>query len=108
MERIHFYSEGQRIVGDLFEVQGADKGPAVVLCHGFTGVKEMIMPTVGERFAAAGITALSFDYRHFGESEGEPRSLLNPMAQVRDIRASAAAPPSTRLASTTGSAASSP
>jgi hypothetical protein len=40
-----------------------------------------------ERFAAARIAALAFDYRHFGDSDGEPRQLLDIGRQLEDWRA---------------------
>jgi pimeloyl-ACP methyl ester carboxylesterase len=43
-----------------------------------------------ERFAAAGIDALAFDYRHFGASDGEPRQLLSVPRQLEDYAAAIA------------------
>jgi hypothetical protein len=37
-----------------------------------------------ERFARAGIAALAFTYRHFGDSGGEPRQLLDIDRQLED------------------------
>lgn len=61
--------------------------PCVVLGHGFGALKEGGPIRVGERFAAAGYAALAFDYRHFGESGGEPRQLLDFGRQQADWRA---------------------
>lgn len=41
----------------------------------------------GERFAAAGFAVLAFDYRHFGDSTGEPHSLFHAGRQREDWRA---------------------
>lgn len=38
-------------------------------------------------FAAAGIAALTYDYRHLGTSEGEPRGLIDITRQRADYRA---------------------
>ncbi|HEX3048277.1 MAG TPA: alpha/beta fold hydrolase, partial [Bacillota bacterium] len=65
-------------------VSGA-KIPAVLLCHGFAGIKDFLLPAYAEAFAAAGFAALTFDYRGFGASEGE-RGRLNPTEQIIDIR----------------------
>jgi uncharacterized protein len=46
---------------------------------GFTAVKEMILPGFAERFAQAGFAVVVFDYRFFGEREGEPRNQLLPL-----------------------------
>ena len=47
----------------------------------------MVLPEVAEKFSQAGYHVLAFDYRFFGESGGEPRGRINPLEQVRDIRA---------------------
>ena len=89
MERpVSYYSEGARLSAVLYVPDGAgpaNRRPGIVLCHGFTGIKELILPDYARRFAAAGYVALAFDYRGFGESEGE-RGRLIPSAQVTDIR----------------------
>ncbi|MFA9272474.1 MAG: alpha/beta hydrolase [Baekduiaceae bacterium] len=64
--------------------------PAVVLGHGLGAVKEMGLDAYARRFAAAGYVALAFDYRHFGESGGEPRQLLDPARQLDDWAAALA------------------
>lgn len=61
-----------------------DKHPGIVLCQGYTGLKEMALPAVASRFAQEGYVVLNFDYRGFGESEG-PRYRLIPLEQVEDI-----------------------
>lgn len=65
-------------------------GRAIVLGHGLGAVKEMRLDAYAERFAAAGFTVLAFDYRHFGESGGEPRQLLDPARQLDDWAAALA------------------
>jgi dienelactone hydrolase len=58
--------------------------PAVVLGHGLGAVKEMGLAAYAERFAAHGYVCLVFDYRHFGDSDGEPRQLLDVNRQLAD------------------------
>lgn len=82
---VHFYSDGLRLAANLFLPEGTGPYPGIVLCHGFTGIKELILPEYARRFAAAGYAALTFDYRGFGDSEG-PRWRLIPWEQVTDIR----------------------
>ncbi|RDW89665.1 hypothetical protein BP6252_01697 [Coleophoma cylindrospora] len=60
------------------------KGPAVVMTPGFNCVKEMFIPEVAEGFQASGITALIYDPRSTGESDGIPRNDIDPMKQVED------------------------
>ena len=39
-------------------------------------VKELLLPAFAEYFANAGCVAMTFDYRGFGGSEGEPGRLF--------------------------------
>ena len=85
---ITFFSEGSRIVGNLFmpaDLRADEQRPGIVFCHGFTGVRELMLRDYAERFVAAGYIALTFDYRGFGDSEG-PKWRLIPLEQVDDIR----------------------
>lgn len=59
----------------------------MVLAHGFGLVREARLDAYAERFAAAGMAALVFDYRHFGASDGQPRQLLDIRLQLEDWRA---------------------
>lgn len=82
---VAFYSEGLRLSGVLTLPDGPGPHAGVILCHGFTGIKELILPYYADRFGGAGFATLAFDYRGFGESEG-PRGRLIPLEQVNDIR----------------------
>src|SRR5271155_4010986 len=85
---VSFYSEGSRIAADLFlpaDFEPGQKRPGIVLCHGFTGVRQLMLPEYAQRFAEAGYASLIFDYRGFGDSEGTKWRLL-PLEQVDDIR----------------------
>ena len=70
---IAFTSEGTLCAGDLYLPDNPAAGglPAVVMGHGFSGVKQMLEP-YAEHFRAAGFAVLAFDYRFLGMSEGEP------------------------------------
>jgi dienelactone hydrolase len=50
-------------------------------------VRDQRLDAYAERFAQAGLTALVFDYRCFGDSDGEPRQLLDIRRQLEDWRA---------------------
>ena len=63
--------------------------PCVVLAHGFSGTMDRLLPHA-ERFASAGIAALVFDSRGFGESGGEPRQVVDLPSQQADLRAAIA------------------
>jgi hypothetical protein len=59
----------------------------VVMAHGFSATRELRLDAYAERFCAAGLGALAFDYRRFGASTGEPRQLLDIAKQQDDYRA---------------------
>ena len=63
---------------------GNAPGPVVIMAHGLGGVKEMRLDAYAERFVAEGYRVLVFDYRHFGDSDGEPRDLLDIQRQLDD------------------------
>jgi alpha-beta hydrolase superfamily lysophospholipase len=63
--------------------------PIVVMAHGLSGTRRDGLGPFAERFAAAGVTALVFDYRGFGDSTGEP-DLFDPRRQLDDWRAAIA------------------
>lgn len=58
--------------------------PVIILCHGFCGIQQVLLPAFAEAFAQAGFSALTFDYRGFGASAGE-RGRLVPAMQIADI-----------------------
>ena len=86
---VQFYSEAVPIAGVLFmpeNVTQGEKRPGIVMCHGFTAVKEVLFPEIARRMAALGYVTLTFDYRFLGASGGEPRRQIIPMRQIEDIR----------------------
>jgi dienelactone hydrolase len=95
-----FDSGGERCAAWLYEASPSAGGqapaaadgrsPCVVLAHGFGAVRAARLWAFAERFAQAGLTALVFDYRHFGDSAGEPRQLLDIKRQLEDWRAAIA------------------
>lgn len=88
-KNITFSSKGLRCRGWLYvpdDLAEGQKSPTIVMAQGFSAVKEAMLPDFAERFATAGLVTLAFDYRYFGESEGEPRCQLFPLEQVEDVR----------------------
>jgi dipeptidyl aminopeptidase/acylaminoacyl peptidase len=86
---IAFYSEGVRLVGDVFYPEGlrpSERRAGVVLCHGYTGVKDLYLPDNARVLHEAGYVVLTFDYKGWGDSEG-PRSRLAPYSRVADVQA---------------------
>jgi uncharacterized protein len=58
--------------------------PCVVMAHGLGGTRDAGLEPYAERFAAAGLRVLLFDYRHFGASDGQPRQLVSVRRQLQD------------------------
>jgi len=63
--------------------------PIVVMAHGLSGTRRDRLGPFAERFADAGVAALLFDHRGFGDSGGEP-DLFHPARQLEDWRAAIA------------------
>lgn len=61
-----------------------DTLPVIILCHGFCGIRDILLPPFAEAFVRVGFAAVTFDYRGFGDSEGE-RGRLVPEMQIDDI-----------------------
>ena len=88
---VTFESGGVRCAAWLHRPDGHEHDlPCVILAHGFSGVRDQRLGAFAERFAGAGLAALVFDYRHFGDSEGEPRQLVSIGRQLADWRAAIA------------------
>jgi uncharacterized protein len=88
-QTISFYSEGVRLAGDLFlpeDLQRGEVRPGIVLCHGYTGVRNLYLPDIARVLTGAGYAVLTFDYKGWGDSEG-PRSRLSPYGRVIDSQA---------------------
>jgi len=56
----------------------------VVMGHGLGWTRALRLAAFADRFVAAGYACLVFDYRHFGDSGGEPRQLLDIGLQLED------------------------
>lgn len=86
-EDIEINADGEIIRGWLFKPKGnLGKTPCIVMGNGFSAVKEMGMVDFAERFTAAGMAAIAFDFRNLGESDGSPRQELDPVKQIEDLR----------------------
>ena len=86
---LEFYSEGFKLCGDLYTPEGLAPGEqraAVLLCHGYTGVKDLYLPDNARSLNQAGYVAMTFDYKGWGDSEGT-RSRLAPYSRVMDVQA---------------------
>ena len=81
---VSFLSHGQRCSAWLYLPVSDRPAPVMVIGHGLGAVRAMRLGAYAERFRAAGYACLVFDYRHFGDSEGQPRQLLSVKKQLQD------------------------
>lgn len=79
----HYAGESDAFAGD-------GGRPCVVMAHGVGGTRDAGLEPFAEAFADAGLDALLFDYRCFGDSTGEPRQLGIPARHRDDYRAAVA------------------
>lgn len=89
MESVSFYSEGVRLEGNVFRPDpAAFRGPRpiVVLCHGYTGTRDLYLPDAARALASVGYVGVTFDYKGWGTSEG-PTRRLDPYGRVADTQA---------------------
>lgn len=90
VEEVRFPSQdGQECVGTLYRPDGAPPRPlpCVVMGNGVSMTRRDGVPRFAERFAASGFAALAFDFRHLGDSAGQPRQLIDYQRQCADFRA---------------------
>ena len=87
-QTVEFLSKGDTVHGTLFRPDDAPDGPlpTVVMAGGWCYVKEIVLPHVARIVNLAGVQCLGFDYRGFGESEGQRRNHLDPWWQIEDYK----------------------
>jgi fermentation-respiration switch protein FrsA (DUF1100 family) len=89
--RFAFESKDETLVGNLFLPDGSQPAGVVIAVGPLTSVKEQAAGAYAQAMAERGHASLAFDYRYFGESDGEPRQFENPEANIEDIRNAATA-----------------
>jgi fermentation-respiration switch protein FrsA (DUF1100 family) len=86
---ISFYSNGNRLVGELYLPDGLAAGeqvPAVVVVGPASSTRGQVPAIYAQRLAALGYAALAFDHSSYGQSEGFPRSDEDPFAKIEDVK----------------------
>ncbi|MDP1601028.1 alpha/beta hydrolase [Phenylobacterium sp.] len=106
---ITIWSEGSRLAAEILRPKGGAAAlPAIVLAHGWGGLKEHLIELYGRAFAAEGFVVLAFDYRGWGGSDGRMiaatdtpmlteggvqtqhmrvlREVVDPVDQLADVR----------------------
>ena len=96
MDTLTFDSHGTRCEGWWLpatdDALTTERGrPCVVMGHGFGATRDAGLLPFAERFAAAGVDVLVFDYRGFGTSEGTPRQDVDHRRHREDYHAAIAA-----------------
>jgi uncharacterized protein len=88
---VRFQVAGEDVVGWLYLPRDAKAPvPCVVLNNGLGGTRDIVVGPYARRFAQAGFAALTYDYRHFGDSAGVPRQLYLSDLQIEDCRGAVA------------------
>ena len=95
---VNLWSDGTRLSGDLFfpkDFKTDDPRPAIILSHGWGGVRSHLNQAYAPQFAAAGYVVLTLDYRGWGDSDSrlvligdmpKPDKKGEATARVRAIR----------------------
>ena len=89
IKKVSFDSEGAKLVSNLYLPTNFDeskKYTAIVVSGSWTTVKEQMAGLYAEKLANEGFITLAFDFRNFGESEGEPRFYESPELKKTDIK----------------------
>ncbi len=89
MKKVSFNSEGATLVGNLYYPINYDPSqtyPALIVSGSWTTVKEQMAGLYAKKLAENGFITLAFDFRNFGESEGEPRFYESPIQKKVDIK----------------------
>ena len=88
---VTFPSGSGSCAGWLYRPEGAaGPVPCVVMGHGFSLTRHDALDPYAKVFADAGLAVLVFDYRHFGDSPGEPRQRFRLGLQREDWRSAIA------------------
>jgi pimeloyl-ACP methyl ester carboxylesterase len=85
--KVYFYNRhGDKLAGIITYPMNPDNlsiSPAVLLCQGLSGIKNLVLPTIADSFAKEGWISLTFDYSGFGESEGQ-QGWIDPFKRIED------------------------
>ena len=85
---VDLWSDGTRLSGDLFYPAAVSPGkglPAIVMSHGWGGLRSHLNEAYAPYFAAEGFVVLTIDYRGWGDSDGRIVVLEGAPSSVREI-----------------------
>jgi uncharacterized protein len=83
-EDVEFSANGIVLRGWLRLPRSEGPHPLVILAHGLGGLKEWTIPDVADALIGSGIGAMAFDYRNFGDSDGQPREEVDHCGRIED------------------------
>ena len=89
-EKVHFVSGATKCAA--WHYPGTN-GACVVMAGGFAVTMGPGTDLFAKRFSEAGFAVLAFDYRHLGESDGQPRQVVRIAEQLADWQAAIAFAP---------------
>lgn len=75
------------LAANLYLPKGVENPPVVIVTGAWTSVKEQMPATYAEALVDKGYAAVTFDFRGWGESEGDIKYLESPQRKTQDIRA---------------------
>jgi len=88
-KNVEYSVNGETIRSWLYLPENSNRPvPCIILSNGFGGTKDIILEQYARKFVEEGYAALALEYRHFGDSDGEPRLLYSSIKQLEDIKAS--------------------
>ncbi|MGK8486706.1 alpha/beta hydrolase [Nocardia asiatica] len=82
---VEFTTEDGTVLRGALHSPSSTPAPTIVMAHGFSGTRDHI-DHYAAAFAEAGFTAIVYDHRGFGDSEGSPRVEVDPYQQMSDWR----------------------
>ena len=91
--QVTFFSHAEKLVGNIYFRPPRNRlplPPAIIVTGSLMTVKEQMASSYAPLLAEAGYAALVFDFRRFGESEGQPREVESPSLKAEDIKAAVA------------------
>ncbi|TGK26887.1 hypothetical protein EHO98_00075 [Leptospira stimsonii] len=89
IRKVEFPSQGRKLAGKIhlpIDFDERKKYVGVIVTGSWTTVKEQMSDLYARKLAGEGFVALTFDFRNYGESEGEPRNYEKPELKIQDIK----------------------
>ncbi|PHJ25473.1 x-pro dipeptidyl-peptidase (s15 family) [Cystoisospora suis] len=87
-QTVHIKSgEGELYAWLYLPTEARRRVPIYIICHGLGALMVTGSAPVAEKVQEKGGAALTFDYRMWGFTAGEPRQIIEPGMQLQDLRA---------------------